>query len=122
MLGDNPAAGKGPSKDWVFFTSYNTEQAYEKLEINASKADKDFIAADEKTQNETITKMIKDEGKNEPSNLELSGRRLAVQTYCQTVGTPALKLTCSPSNSSYRLLPSRCGPGSTSLQPTIAAL
>ncbi len=42
---DLARAGKGPSKDWVFLTSYNTEQAYEKLEINASKADKDFIAA-----------------------------------------------------------------------------
>ena len=29
----------------MFFTSYNSEQAYEKLEVNASKADKDFIAA-----------------------------------------------------------------------------
>jgi nitrous-oxide reductase len=38
-------AGKGPSEGWFFFTSYNTEQAYEKLEINASKNDKDFIAA-----------------------------------------------------------------------------
>jgi nitrous-oxide reductase len=42
---DLARAGKGPSKDWVFFTSYNTEQAHEKLEINASKADKDFVAA-----------------------------------------------------------------------------
>ncbi|BAH38427.1 putative nitrous oxide reductase [Gemmatimonas aurantiaca T-27] len=42
---DLARAGKGPSKDWVFFTSYNSEQAYEKLEVNASKADKDFIAA-----------------------------------------------------------------------------
>ncbi len=42
---DLARAGKGPSKDWVFFTSYNSEQAYEKLEINASKNDKDFIAA-----------------------------------------------------------------------------
>ena len=42
---DLARAGKGPSKDWVFLTSYNTEQAYEKLEINASKNDKDFIAA-----------------------------------------------------------------------------
>ncbi|MBL0171871.1 MAG: Sec-dependent nitrous-oxide reductase [Gemmatimonadaceae bacterium] len=42
---DLARAGKGPSKDWVFFTSYNTEQAYEKLEINASKNDKDFVAA-----------------------------------------------------------------------------
>jgi nitrous-oxide reductase len=42
---DLARAGKGPSKDWVFFTSYNTEQAYEKLEINASQNDKDFVAA-----------------------------------------------------------------------------
>ncbi len=38
-------AGKGPSHDWAFFTSYNSEQANELLEINASKNDKDFIAA-----------------------------------------------------------------------------
>ena len=38
-------AGKGPSHDWAFFTSYNSEQANSLLEINASKNDKDFIAA-----------------------------------------------------------------------------
>ncbi len=38
-------AGKGPSHDWVFFTSYNSEQANSLLEINASKNDKDFVAA-----------------------------------------------------------------------------
>ena len=38
-------AGKGPSDGWFFFTSYNSEQAYTKLEVNASQADKDFIAA-----------------------------------------------------------------------------
>jgi nitrous-oxide reductase len=38
-------AGKGPSDGWFFFTMYNTEQAYEKLELNASQKDKDFIAA-----------------------------------------------------------------------------
>ena len=37
--------GKGPSHGWVFFTSYNTEQAHTKLEVNASKNDKDYIAA-----------------------------------------------------------------------------
>jgi len=37
--------GKGPSHGWVFFTSYNTEQAYTKLEVNASKNDKDYMAA-----------------------------------------------------------------------------
>ncbi|MFH5832327.1 Sec-dependent nitrous-oxide reductase [Halalkalibaculum sp. DA3122] len=38
-------AGKGPSDGWSFFTSYNSEQAHTLLEINASKNDKDFIAA-----------------------------------------------------------------------------
>ncbi|MBN4076343.1 Sec-dependent nitrous-oxide reductase [Gemmatimonas aurantiaca] len=38
-------AGKGPSHGWVFLTTYNTEQANELLEVNASKNDKDFIAA-----------------------------------------------------------------------------
>ncbi len=38
-------AGKGPSNGWMFFTSYNTEEASTLLEINASQHDKDFIAA-----------------------------------------------------------------------------
>ncbi|NJD18380.1 MAG: Sec-dependent nitrous-oxide reductase, partial [Gemmatimonadetes bacterium] len=38
-------AGKGPSDGWVFFTSYNSEQEHTLLEINASRNDKDFIAA-----------------------------------------------------------------------------
>ncbi|MCK6555322.1 Sec-dependent nitrous-oxide reductase [Candidatus Binatia bacterium] len=37
--------GKGPSHGWCFFTSYNTEQAHTLLEVNASKNDKDFVAA-----------------------------------------------------------------------------
>jgi nitrous-oxide reductase len=37
--------GKGPSKDWCFFTSYNSEKASTLLEINASKNDKDLLAA-----------------------------------------------------------------------------
>ena len=38
-------AGKGPSHDWMFFTTYNTEQAHTLLEVNASQKDKDFIMA-----------------------------------------------------------------------------
>jgi nitrous-oxide reductase len=38
-------AGKGPSDGWFFFTSYNTELAFTKLEENASQNDKDFVAA-----------------------------------------------------------------------------
>jgi nitrous-oxide reductase len=38
-------AGKGISADWVFFTTYNTEEAHTLLEVNASRNDKDYIAA-----------------------------------------------------------------------------
>jgi nitrous-oxide reductase len=38
-------AGKGPSDGWMFFTSYNTEEEHTLLEINASRNDKDFVAA-----------------------------------------------------------------------------
>lgn len=38
-------SGKGPSHGWSFFTCYNTEQATSLLEVNASKNDKDYIAA-----------------------------------------------------------------------------
>src|SRR5437868_288948 len=44
-----------------------------------------------------------------------------VSRPCQTVGTPAETVTPSASNSSYRLLPSRPGPGNTSLAPTMQA-
>lgn len=42
---DLAQGGRGPSHGWSFFTSYNSEQANSLLEINASKNDKDFIAA-----------------------------------------------------------------------------
>jgi nitrous-oxide reductase len=42
---DLSRSGKGPSRDWSFFTSYNTEEAKTLLEANASQKDKDFIAA-----------------------------------------------------------------------------
>jgi nitrous-oxide reductase len=38
-------AGKGPSYGWAFFSTYNTEQANTLLEVNASRNDKDFMAA-----------------------------------------------------------------------------
>lgn len=38
-------AGKGASSDWVFFTTYNTEEAHTMLEVYASEFDKDYIVA-----------------------------------------------------------------------------
>lgn len=42
---DLARAGKGPSDGWMFFTSYNSEEEHTLLEINASRKDKDFVAA-----------------------------------------------------------------------------
>jgi nitrous-oxide reductase len=38
-------AGKGPSHGWEFFTCYNSEMAYDSLEVKASQNEMDFIAA-----------------------------------------------------------------------------
>src|SRR6266545_6146893 len=38
-------AGKGPSDGWEFFTCYNSEEAYDSLEIKASQNEMDWIAA-----------------------------------------------------------------------------
>jgi nitrous-oxide reductase len=38
-------AGKKDSEGWAFFSSYNSEMAYEKLEVNASQNDRDFLVA-----------------------------------------------------------------------------
>ena len=38
-------AGKGPSMGWQFFTCYNSEMAYDSLEIKASQNEMDYVAA-----------------------------------------------------------------------------
>jgi nitrous-oxide reductase len=38
-------AGKGPSYGWQFFTCYNSEEAYDSLEVKASQNEMDFVAA-----------------------------------------------------------------------------
>jgi nitrous-oxide reductase len=38
-------AGKGPSHGWTFFTCYNSESAFDSLEVKASQAEMDFVAA-----------------------------------------------------------------------------
>jgi nitrous-oxide reductase len=38
-------AGKGPSMGWEFFTCYNSEEAYDSLEVKASQNEMDYFAA-----------------------------------------------------------------------------
>lgn len=42
---DKTRAGKGPSREWVFFSTYNVERAHTLKEVNASQLDKDFVTA-----------------------------------------------------------------------------
>lgn len=42
---DKNRAGKGVSRDWTFFTCYNTEESFTMKEVHASQNDKDYILA-----------------------------------------------------------------------------
>ncbi|WP_454788434.1 hypothetical protein [Mycolicibacterium lutetiense] len=57
---------------------------------------KDFIGQDEKTQNEAVAKMLKDEKGSDAAQLEITGTRLAVQAFCQTVGKQDSKIKEAP--------------------------
>jgi acid stress chaperone HdeA len=57
---------------------------------------KDFTSADESRQKEVINKMIKDQRGTDPMALELNGTRLAVLTYCQTIGKQDSRISEAP--------------------------
>lgn len=57
---------------------------------------KTFLAQDEGKQNDEITKMLNDEGKKDPAELEISGARTAAVTYCKTVGNENSKISDAP--------------------------
>lgn len=57
---------------------------------------KDFIGADQSTQTEAVAKMLKDEKGSDAASLEITGTRLSVQTWCQTLGTADSKIKQAP--------------------------
>jgi acid stress chaperone HdeA len=57
---------------------------------------KDFIGADQQTQEEAVAKMLKDEKGRNPATLETTGTRLSVLAFCQTVGTQDSKIKEAP--------------------------
>ncbi len=62
---DLARAGKAKSHGWLFFSTYNTEQANTLMEVNASQKDKDFILAVNWKKAEEYLKQGK--GKTEPA-------------------------------------------------------
>ena len=57
---------------------------------------KDFNGQDEAKQNDELTKMLKDEKGADPTSLEITATRIAVSTYCKTLGTPDTKIKDTP--------------------------
>lgn len=53
----------------------------------------EFNAQDEVKQRSSVSKMLKDRKGAEPSNLELSGTRLAVSAFCKTIGKDSSKIS-----------------------------
>ena len=97
-------AGKGPSDGWFFFTTYNSEQAYTKLELNASKNDKDFVAA----VNYRLAERCVADGKARPAPAE----------YQHNVLDEKSRVARSERKSGVRMLDPRDCPGLIYLLPT----
>jgi nitrous-oxide reductase len=97
-------AGKGPSHGWVFFTSYNSERANTLKEVNASRNDKDFVAA----VNWKVAEKALAEGK---------GKEMPA-TYCHNVMDPATRIATSKTLNSVMTLDARQIPGLIYYLPT----
>jgi acid stress chaperone HdeA len=57
---------------------------------------KDYIGSDEKGQNDAVAKMLKDEKGTDAAQLEITGTRLSVMTFCQTAGKQDSKIKEAP--------------------------
>jgi acid stress chaperone HdeA len=57
---------------------------------------KDFLAANDSDQQTAVNKMLKDEKGTDPAQLEITGTRLSVQTFCQTSGKQDSKIKEAP--------------------------
>ena len=57
---------------------------------------KDFTTQDEKKQSDEVSKMLKDRGGTDPTNLQISATRVSALGYCQIVGKPDSKISEAP--------------------------
>ena len=57
---------------------------------------KTYLTQDDSHQNDEVTKMLKDESKNEPSSIQVSASRAAVAAYCKTLGNEKSKISEAP--------------------------
>ena len=97
-------AGMGPSGDWVFFTTYNVEQAHTLLEIEASRLDKDFILA--------VNWRMLEEAVNNGAGREMPGQ------YFHNTYDPATGQTSSTRNEGVLVVDPTEVPGAMFFLPT----
>ncbi len=83
-------AGKGPSHGWMFFSTYNTEQANTLLEVNASQRDKDYIMAVNWKKAEEY--LAQGKGKVEPAKYAHNVYDDAVHSATSTIKTEVTTL------------------------------
>lgn len=57
---------------------------------------KTFLSQDDQKQTDVITKMLKDEGKKDPAQLEISAARTSATTYCKTLASDNSKIKDAP--------------------------
>ena len=57
---------------------------------------KDYLAANDADQQTAVSKMLKDEKGTDAAQLEITGTKLSVQTFCQTAGKQDSKIKEAP--------------------------
>jgi acid stress chaperone HdeA len=57
---------------------------------------KDYMAANDSDQQTAVSKMLKDEKGTEAAQLEITGTKLSVQTFCQSAGKEDSKIKEAP--------------------------
>jgi acid stress chaperone HdeA len=57
---------------------------------------KDYTAANDADQQTAVSKMLKDEKGTDAAQLEITGTKLSVQTFCQTAGKQDSKIKEAP--------------------------
>lgn len=86
----------GPAVAVVGMLLFSGCSASEVINTGGDTKCKDFVAQDEKKQDEEISKMLKDKSGADPSNLEISATRVSASAFCQTLGTPESKISEAP--------------------------
>jgi nitrous-oxide reductase len=109
-------AGKGPSDGWMFFTSYNSEEEHTLLEINASRKDKDFVAAVDYRRAEAC--VAEGVGRTVPARYAHNHMDEATQAAVSEMNTEVYVIEPSDCSDMVYFLPTPKSPHGVDVDPT----